>query len=141
MAAQERLRAAGWSQRQVLNAPNALCVLRALSGPVVAALIMHEAYTSALALTAVSGATDWLDGFLARRWNQASWERAAVSSSRVATGCMSLSWQPCCPSLAALPGVQGLPAACRLAGSAVRSPVACLRAPQACYSWHALDLW
>ena len=81
LLAQDRLQAAGWSRQQVLNAPNALCVLRALSGPVVAGLIVQESYGPALALTAVAGATDWLDGFLARRWNQVSLAAGSMSST------------------------------------------------------------
>ena len=89
-ALQERLRSAGWSRQQVLNAPNTLCVLRALSGPVVATLIVQESYGPALALTAVAGATDWLDGFLARRWNQVGVLEAAFAALRSSRG------QPLC---------------------------------------------
>ena len=32
---QARLRAAGWSRQEVINTPNTLCMLRALSGPCV----------------------------------------------------------------------------------------------------------
>ena len=32
---QARLQAAGWSRQEVINAPNTLCMLRALSGPCV----------------------------------------------------------------------------------------------------------
>jgi cardiolipin synthase (CMP-forming) len=57
---------------RVLTVPNALSLLRLLLVPVFAALIVtgHDAW--ALAVLAFSGATDWLDGFLARRWDQVS---------------------------------------------------------------------
>jgi cardiolipin synthase len=52
------------------NIPNSLSLARGASGPFIAYLILSEQWPTAIALTAVSGATDWLDGYLARRYNQ-----------------------------------------------------------------------
>ena len=40
---------------------------------------MQESYLPALGLLAAAGATDWLDGFLARRWNQVEGYQAKSS--------------------------------------------------------------
>ncbi|KAG1667457.1 hypothetical protein FOA52_012212 [Chlamydomonas sp. UWO 241] len=47
--------------------PNALSLVRGASGPVIAICILQEQWMVAGVATAVSGATDWLDGYLARR--------------------------------------------------------------------------
>lgn len=53
--------------------PNLLSALRLLGVPVFLWLVLGpEADAWALGLLVVSGITDWLDGFLARRWNQTS---------------------------------------------------------------------
>jgi cardiolipin synthase len=57
---------------RVLTVPNALSLLRLLGVPVFLWLIFSEYDGWALVLLVVSGATDWLDGQLARRWNQVS---------------------------------------------------------------------
>ncbi|WP_245885167.1 CDP-alcohol phosphatidyltransferase family protein [Kineococcus rhizosphaerae] len=55
---------------RVLTVPNALSALRLLLVPVFAVLIVDGQDGWALAVLAVSGASDYLDGNLARRWNQ-----------------------------------------------------------------------
>ncbi len=50
------------------NLPNALSIGRGVSGPAIAYLIVEEQWPAALVAVSVSGATDWLDGYLARRW-------------------------------------------------------------------------
>ena len=55
---------------RVLTVPNALSFLRLLLVPVFAVLIVNGQDGWALAVLAVSGASDYLDGNLARRWNQ-----------------------------------------------------------------------
>lgn len=57
---------------RVLTVPNAISVLRLLLVPVFAWLIAAHHDGWAVAVLAVSGATDWLDGVLARRLNQVS---------------------------------------------------------------------
>jgi cardiolipin synthase (CMP-forming) len=56
-----------------LTVPNALSLLRLLGVPLFLWLILGpEADGLAILVLAVSGFTDWLDGVLARRWNQVS---------------------------------------------------------------------
>jgi cardiolipin synthase len=57
---------------RVLTIPNVLSLLRLVFVPVFAWLILsrHDGY--ALAVLAMSGVTDYLDGALARRWGQVS---------------------------------------------------------------------
>jgi hypothetical protein len=57
----------GWSRREVLNWPNALSLGRLLSGPLLAAWILQGRWELAAPGLAISAATDWLDGWLARR--------------------------------------------------------------------------
>ncbi|WP_425573084.1 CDP-alcohol phosphatidyltransferase family protein [Nocardioides panacihumi] len=57
----------------VWTVPNLLSALRLLGVPLFLWLVLGpEADGWALALLVLSGITDWLDGFLARRWNQSS---------------------------------------------------------------------
>jgi cardiolipin synthase (CMP-forming) len=57
---------------QVVNVPNALSALRLALVPVFFWLIIRHRDGWALAVLAVSGFTDYLDGNLARRWGQVS---------------------------------------------------------------------
>lgn len=58
---------------RVFTIPNILSFLRLLGVPVFLWLVLvEEADTLAIILLAVSGFTDYLDGYLARRWNQIS---------------------------------------------------------------------
>ena len=58
---------------RVLTVPNVLSALRLLGVPLFLWLILvPQADGWAILLLAVSGFTDWLDGYLARRWNQIS---------------------------------------------------------------------
>lgn len=57
---------------RVLTIPNALSLLRLLLVPVFAYLIVNREDGLALLVLAVSGFTDYLDGYLARRWRQVS---------------------------------------------------------------------
>jgi phosphatidylglycerophosphate synthase len=60
----------------IVNIPNALSVGRALSGPIIAHMIVQgpEAYSTELVLASIAaaGVSDYLDGYLARRWDQTS---------------------------------------------------------------------
>lgn len=64
------------AQRQaddrVLTVPNAISLARLLLVPVFAVLIARHEDVWALVVLAVSGASDWLDGVIARRFNQVS---------------------------------------------------------------------
>ncbi|MBD8077843.1 CDP-alcohol phosphatidyltransferase family protein [Cellulosimicrobium arenosum] len=57
---------------RVLTVPNLISLLRLLLVPVFAVLIVQERDVWALVVLAASGASDWLDGFLARRLDQVS---------------------------------------------------------------------
>ncbi len=56
----------------ILTAPNAVTLLRLVLMPVCAWLLATAHYGSGLVLTALVGATDWVDGWLARRLGQVS---------------------------------------------------------------------
>lgn len=67
-----RTTAAGAADR-VWTVPNLLSALRLLGVPVFLWLVLGpKADAWALGLLVLSGVTDWLDGFLARRWDQRS---------------------------------------------------------------------
>lgn len=54
------------------NVPNLISISRMVSGPVIGWMILNEWYLYAFCGLAVSGATDWLDGFVARKMNISS---------------------------------------------------------------------
>jgi len=56
----------------IVTAPNAITLLRLVLMPVCAWLLATQHYGSGLVLTALVGATDWVDGWLARRIGQVS---------------------------------------------------------------------
>ncbi|TDH69947.1 hypothetical protein CCR75_005647 [Bremia lactucae] len=60
------------SLRQVLNVPNVITMSRILATPYLAQLILQEDHVYAIGLLALAGFSDWLDGFLARTFNQES---------------------------------------------------------------------
>ncbi|XXG73152.1 hypothetical protein AAC387_Pa07g2119 [Persea americana] len=49
------------------NLPNLISLSRMVSGPVLGWMILNEWYLSSFVGLAISGATDWLDGFVARK--------------------------------------------------------------------------
>ncbi|NP_001150447.2 CDP-diacylglycerol--glycerol-3-phosphate 3-phosphatidyltransferase 1, chloroplastic [Zea mays] len=57
----------GYGGERFLNAPNLVSIGRMVSGPVIGWMIVNEWYLPAFATLAISGASDWLDGFLARK--------------------------------------------------------------------------
>uniref|UniRef100_A0A7N0UD45 Cardiolipin synthase n=1 Tax=Kalanchoe fedtschenkoi TaxID=63787 RepID=A0A7N0UD45_KALFE len=52
-----------------VNLPNFISMSRLISGPALGWMIVNEWYTSAFVGFAISGATDWLDGYVARKMN------------------------------------------------------------------------
>jgi cardiolipin synthase (CMP-forming) len=56
----------------IVTAPNAISLARLLLMPVCAWLLASQHYATGLVLTAVVAATDWVDGWLARRIRQVS---------------------------------------------------------------------
>jgi cardiolipin synthase len=57
---------------RVLTIPNALSLARLVGVPFFLWLVLNEYDAAAVAVLMVSGFTDWLDGKIARRWNQMS---------------------------------------------------------------------
>jgi len=60
------------ADERVWTVPNAISFLRLALIPVFAWLIVGEHDVAALIVLAVAGATDWADGFIARRFDQTS---------------------------------------------------------------------
>lgn len=60
------------STDRVVTLPNALSALRLLGVPLFLWLVLTERDVLAVAVLMVSGTTDWLDGKIARAWNQMS---------------------------------------------------------------------
>jgi cardiolipin synthase len=56
----------------IRHLPNLLSALRLLAAPFAALLILYDHDTAALLVFAAAGASDGLDGFIARRWGVAS---------------------------------------------------------------------
>ena len=57
---------------RVVTLPNALSAVRLVGVPVFLWLVLTQRDELAIAVLMVSGTTDWLDGKIARRWNQMS---------------------------------------------------------------------
>jgi cardiolipin synthase (CMP-forming) len=57
---------------RVLTIPNALSVARLIGVPIFLWLVLNNYDAAAVIVLMVSGFTDWLDGKIARRWNQMS---------------------------------------------------------------------
>jgi hypothetical protein len=57
----------GWIREEVVNWPNAISLARLLSGPLLAGMILQGFPRAALIGLALAGASDWLDGFVARK--------------------------------------------------------------------------
>ena len=60
----------GFLNGEVFNVPNLLSFLRILLVPVFLWFLLEELFLAAIAVLAVAGLTDFLDGFLARKLNQ-----------------------------------------------------------------------
>lgn len=59
--------------RQIFTVPNIISLLRLLGVPTfLYLLLVAEAEVAAVVVLAVGGGTDWLDGWVARRWGQVS---------------------------------------------------------------------
>jgi len=58
------------SDKRILNVPNQITAARLVLAVFVFALISFQVYLPALALFIVAAATDWVDGFYARRYGQ-----------------------------------------------------------------------
>ena len=60
------------AEERIWTVPNAISFLRLALVPVFAWLIVAEHDVAALVVLAVAGASDWVDGYVARRFDQAS---------------------------------------------------------------------
>jgi cardiolipin synthase len=60
----------GYLNGEVLNIPNLLSLLRIALVPVFLWLLLNEMFLLAIAVLALAGLTDFLDGYLARKLNQ-----------------------------------------------------------------------
>ncbi|KXZ43223.1 hypothetical protein GPECTOR_97g761 [Gonium pectorale] len=56
----------------IYNLPNAVSLARLVSGPVIGVWLLQGHYQTATIALAISGASDWLDGYLARRYAASS---------------------------------------------------------------------
>ncbi|KAJ6363982.1 hypothetical protein OIU76_029008 [Salix suchowensis] len=52
-----------------VNLPNFISISRLVSGPLIGWMITNEMYSSAFVALAIAGASDWLDGYVARKMN------------------------------------------------------------------------
>ncbi|KAI3456434.1 hypothetical protein Pfo_013097 [Paulownia fortunei] len=75
-----------------LNLPNFISFTRLLSGPLLGWMIIHDMYSSAFIGLAVAGATDWLDGYMARkmRINSVVGSYLDPLADKVLIGCVAL---------------------------------------------------
>uniref|UniRef100_A0A1J3FB88 Cardiolipin synthase, mitochondrial n=1 Tax=Noccaea caerulescens TaxID=107243 RepID=A0A1J3FB88_NOCCA len=75
-----------------VNVPNLISMARLVSGPVLWWMISNEMYTPAFVGLAVSGASDWLDGYVARRMkiNSVVGSYLDPLADKVLIGCVAL---------------------------------------------------
>ncbi|CAG7862353.1 unnamed protein product [Brassica rapa] len=82
----------GGIMESFVNVPNMISMARLASGPVLWWMILNEMYTPAFVGLAVSGASDWLDGFMARRMKIDSVVGSYLDplADKVLIGCVAL---------------------------------------------------
>lgn len=75
-----------------VNAPNVISMSRLVSGPFIGWMIINEWHLSAFLSLAVSGATDWLDGYVARKMgiNSVVGSYLDPLADKVLIGCVAL---------------------------------------------------
>ncbi|XP_048332049.2 cardiolipin synthase (CMP-forming), mitochondrial isoform X2 [Ziziphus jujuba] len=75
-----------------VNLPNLISISRLISGPVLGWMITNELYSSAMVGLAISGATDWLDGYVARKMkiNSVVGSYLDPLADKVLIGCVAL---------------------------------------------------
>ncbi|XP_030533425.1 cardiolipin synthase (CMP-forming), mitochondrial [Rhodamnia argentea] len=75
-----------------VNLPNLISMSRLISGPLLGWMIVNEWYTTAFVGLAISGATDWLDGYVARKMNINSVVGSYLDplADKVLIGCVAL---------------------------------------------------
>ncbi|KAF8112127.1 hypothetical protein N665_0066s0005 [Sinapis alba] len=82
----------GGIMESFVNVPNMISMARLASGPVLWWMILNEMYTPAFIGLAVSGASDWLDGYMARRMKIDSVVGSYLDplADKVLIGCVAL---------------------------------------------------
>ncbi|KAJ7967668.1 putative Cdp-diacylglycerol--glycerol-3-phosphate 3-phosphatidyltransferase [Quillaja saponaria] len=75
-----------------VNFPNLISISRLISGPVLGWMITNEWYSSAMVGLVISGATDWLDGYVARKMkiNSVVGSYLDPLADKVLIGCVAL---------------------------------------------------
>ncbi|KAI8000827.1 hypothetical protein LOK49_LG09G01633 [Camellia lanceoleosa] len=75
-----------------VNLPNLISMSRLVSGPFLGWMILHEMYIPAFVGLAISGATDWLDGYVARKMgiNSVIGSYLDPLADKVLIGCVAL---------------------------------------------------
>ncbi|XP_010052827.2 LOW QUALITY PROTEIN: cardiolipin synthase (CMP-forming), mitochondrial [Eucalyptus grandis] len=75
-----------------VNLPNLISISRLISGPFLGWMIVNEWYATAFVGLAISGATDWLDGYVARKMNINSVVGSYLDplADKVLIGCVAL---------------------------------------------------
>ncbi|KAB2601014.1 chaperone protein ClpB1-like [Pyrus ussuriensis x Pyrus communis] len=75
-----------------VNLPNMISMSRLISGPLLGWMITNEWYSSAMVGLAISGASDWLDGYMARRMkiNSVVGSYLDPLADKVLIGCVAL---------------------------------------------------
>lgn len=75
-----------------VNLPNLISMSRLVSGPFLGWMILHEMYVPAFVGLAISGATDWLDGYVARKMgiNSVIGSYLDPLADKVLIGCVAL---------------------------------------------------
>ncbi|XP_061345517.1 cardiolipin synthase (CMP-forming), mitochondrial [Gastrolobium bilobum] len=75
-----------------VNLPNFISFARLISGPFLGCMITNELYTPAIIGLAISGATDWLDGYVARKMKIDSVVGSYLDplADKVLIGCVAL---------------------------------------------------
>ncbi|KAK7363731.1 hypothetical protein VNO77_05884 [Canavalia gladiata] len=75
-----------------VNLPNSISFTRLISGPLLAWMISNELYASAMIGLALSGGTDWLDGYVARKMKIDSVVGSYLDplADKVLIGCVAL---------------------------------------------------
>lgn len=78
--------------KSFVNVPNLISMARLLSGPVLGWMIMNESYSSAMVGLAISGSSDWLDGYMARKMRISSVVGSYLDplADKVLIGCVAL---------------------------------------------------
>ncbi|CAA7405612.1 unnamed protein product [Spirodela intermedia] len=80
------------SDERVLNLPNVISISRMVSGPVIGWMILSEWYIPAFVGLGISGLTDWLDGYVARKLkiNSVLGSYLDPLADKVLIGCVAL---------------------------------------------------